>query len=330
MRIGLTYDLKSDHEGRGLSEEELAELDREDTILGIERGVRAAGHEPIRVGSAHRLVEALARGDRYDLVFNIAEGLRGAARESQVPAILDVYGIPYTFSDPLVLAVALHKGLAKHVVRAAGVNTADFHVVEAEPDLERVSLEYPLFVKPIAEGTSKGVTPASLVRDPGQLRASARSLLQRFRQPVLVERYLPGRELTVGIVGTGDRAEVLGSMEIVLLEGAEPGLYSYENKQRWEGKVTYRMGDARRDDEVRKAEAVALAAWRALGCRDAGRVDVRSDERGEPAFIEVNPLAGLNPEISDLSILIRELGMAYEELIRRILESALARAELSA
>lgn len=330
MRVGLTYDLKSEYAAHGLSEEQLAELDREDTILGIERGVRAAGHDPVRVGSAARLVEALARGERYDLVFNIAEGIRGAARESQVPAILDVYGIPYTFSDPLVLAVALHKGLAKHVARAAGVPTADFRVVESASELPGVQLEYPLFVKPVAEGTSKGVTPASLVRDASELRSTAVSLLERFRQPVLVERYLPGRELTVGIVGTGDGAEVLGSMEIVLLEGAEQGIYSYENKQRWEGKVTYRIGDPRRDDEVRKAEAVALAAWRALGCRDAGRVDVRSDERGEPAFIEVNPLAGLNPEISDLAILIRELGVSYEELIRRILDSASARAGLRA
>lgn len=330
MRVGLTYDLKSEHSDLGLSEEELAEFDREDTILGIEGGVRAAGHEPVRIGSARRLVESLAQGEHYDLVFNIAEGLFGTARESQVPAILDVYGIPYTFSDPLVLAVALHKGLAKHVVRAAGVPTADFRVVESTRDLESLTLPFPLFVKPVAEGTSKGVTPASLVRDRRQLVSSTSALLERFRQPVLVETYLPGRELTVGIVGTGEQAEVLGAMEILLLEGAEAGIYSYENKQRWEGKVTYRVVQGRDDEEVREAEAVALAAWRALGCRDAGRVDVRSNEHGKPCFIEVNPLAGLNPEISDLAILIRELGIAYEALIRRILESAMARAKATA
>lgn len=330
MKIGITFDLKKDHEGTGLSEEALAELDREDTIAGIEGGVCAAGHEAVRIGSAQRLIERLAAGERYDLVFNIAEGLKGTARESQVPAILDVYGIPYTFSDPLVLAVALHKGLAKHVVKAAGVPTADFQVVERESDLELVDMAFPLFAKPVAEGTSKGVTPASLVRDRAQLRATALSLLQRFEQPVLVERFLPGRELTVGIVGTGDQAEVLGSLEVLLLEGAERDLYSYENKHRWEGKVSYRLGRPREDEEVAKAEAVALAAWRALGCRDAGRVDVRSDERGEPCFIEVNPLAGLNPEISDLSILLRELGIPYDALIRRILDSAIARARPSA
>jgi D-alanine-D-alanine ligase len=325
MRVGLTYDLKDDYKNSGLSEEALAELDREDTIVGIEGAVQAAGHETVRIGSAPRLVERLARGERFDLVFNIAEGLSGAARESQVPAILDVYGIPYTFSDPLVLAVALHKGLAKHVSRAAGVPTADFVVVETLADLERVDLAYPLFVKPVAEGTSKGVTPASLVWDPSGLRASTRDLLEKFRQPVLVERYLSGREFTVGIVGTGDQAEVLGSIEVLLLAGAEQGIYSYENKQRWEGKVTYRVGNAREDDEVRRAESVALAAWRALGCRDAGRVDIRSDDAGQPCFIEVNPLAGLNPEISDLAILIKEHGIPYEALIRRILESAITR-----
>jgi D-alanine-D-alanine ligase len=330
MRVGLTYDLKKDHEGSGLSEEALAELDTEVTIVGIEGGIRAAGHEPVRIGSAQRLVERLAAGDRFDLVFNIAEGLYGAARESQVPAILDAYRIPYSFSDPLVLAVALHKGLAKHVARAAGVPTPDFCVIESAADLDRVELPFPLFAKPIAEGTSKGVTPASLVRDHAQLRTTTLDLLQRFGQPVLVERFLSGREFTVGIVGTGEQAEVLGSMEVLLLEGAEQDLYSYQNKHDWIGKVTYRIGQPREDEEVRKAEMVALAAWRALGCRDAGRVDVRSDDRAEPCFIEVNPLAGLNPEISDLSIMLREIGIPYDSLIRRILESAIARSRTSA
>lgn len=329
MKIGLTYDLKSEYLAEGYGEEELAELDREDTIEGLEEAIASHGHQPVRIGGGKRLVEALARGERWDLVFNIAEGLQGLARESQVPALLDLYEIPYTFSDPLVLAVALHKDLAKHVVRAAGVPTADFAVVKTLRDAEAIALPYPLFAKPVAEGTSKGVTPASLCKSPPELRATCRDLLERFRQPVLVETFLPGRELTVGIVGTGDDAEVLGSTEVLLLEGAEQGIYSFQNKHDWVGKVTYRFGGRgeERDPEVAAAEAVALAAWRALGCRDGGRVDVRSDAAGQPCFIEVNPLAGLNPSISDLAILIGLAGIEYRALIGRILDSAIRRLE---
>jgi D-alanine-D-alanine ligase len=327
MRIGLTYDLKSDYLAEGWSAEDAAEFDREETIVALEDAIAAHGHTPARIGGARALIAKLAAGERWDLVFNIAEGAFGLSRESQVPAILDVYRIPYTFSDPLVLGVALHKGLAKHVARAAGVPTADFAVAETVAELHRVDLPYPLFVKPVAEGTSKGVTPDSLVRDREALTRSGAALLERFRQPVLVETYLSGREFTVGITGTGERAEVLGSMEVLLLAGAEQGIYSYKNKHDWVGKVTYRFDGPDRDAETREAERVALAAWRALGCRDGGRVDVRSDARGRPCFIEVNPLAGLSPGLSDLCILCEYAKVEYRELIGRILKSALLRVE---
>lgn len=329
MRIGLTYDLKHEYLAEGMSPEDAAEFDREDTILAIEEVIRKKGHVPARIGRAQALIAALAKGERWDMVFNIAEGVRGLSRESQVPAILDVYQIPYTFSDPLVLGLCLHKGLTKTVVRAAGVPTADFALISEPKEIERITLPLPLFVKPVAEGTSKGVTPTSWIKTQAELRPAILGLLERYRQPVLVETYLPGRELTIGIAGTGAGAEILGATELVYLAGAEHGLYSYENKHDWEDRVSYRFVRGRDDPQVAEAEGVALAAWRALGCRDAGRVDVRFDAQGRANFIEVNPLAGLNPTISDLSIIIKEAGIPYEVLIGRIIDEAAARAGLT-
>lgn len=321
MHIGLTYDLRQDYLAVGFSEDETAEFDRPDTIEAIERALRELGHATDRIGHARSLVERLARGDRWDLVFNIAEGLTGIAREAQVPAILEVYGIPCTFSDPLVMALTLHKGLTKTVVAAAGVPTPRFAVIEQLSDLDSLDLPYPLFAKPVAEGTGKGITPASKVRDAAALREVCQRLLAQYQQPVLVETFLPGREFTVGIAGTGAAAEAIGTLEIVLLPAAEAEVYSYVNKEKCEELVEYRLVSASDDSVVKAAEEVALAAWRTLNCRDAGRVDLRCDAGGQPHFLEVNPLAGLHPEHSDLPILATKVGMPYVELIRRIVTS---------
>jgi D-alanine-D-alanine ligase len=326
MRIGLTYDLRSEYLAAGYGEEETAEFDRDDTVEAIARALVQLGHEPVRIGHARQLVERLAGGERWDLVFNICEGLYGIAREAQVPAILDVYQIPYTFSDPLVMALTLHKGLTKTVVAAAGVPTPRFAVVEQISDVEQADVRFPAFAKPLAEGTGKGVTPASIARDRGSLGAICAELLDRFRQPVLVEEYLPGREFTVGLTGTSSAARAEGTLEIVLRDGAEPGVYSYVNKERCEELVAYPLVRADEDAVVRDAESIALAAWRALGCRDAGRVDLRCDAGGRPQFLEVNPLAGLHPEHSDLPMLFTALGLPYVTLIERIVNSAAERA----
>jgi D-alanine-D-alanine ligase len=322
MKIGLTYDLKSDYLAEGYSAEEAAEFDQPVTVESIEAALRELGYSTDRIGNARRLVERLARGDCWDLVFNIAEGLHGVAREAQVPAILDVYDIPYTFSDPLVLSLALHKNLTKMVVRRSGVPTPDFALVERVADVERIDLPFPLFVKPVAEGTSKGISGTSKIADRASLRQACQQLLEQFRQPVLVETFLPGREFTIGLAGTGDNAKVLGSMEIHLLPGSEAEVYSYVNKIQCAELVRYAPVRAEQDDEARQAEELALAAWRALGCRDAGRIDVRSDGQGRPSFIEVNPLPGLQPHHSDLPILCGFRGISYVDLIDEIVRSA--------
>lgn len=322
MKIGITYDLRDDYLAEGYSEEETAEFDRIDTVEGIDSALRGMGFETCWIGNVRKLAGRLSAGERWGLVFNIAEGLRGYGREAQVPALLDAYDIPYTFSDPLVLSLCLHKGLTKRVVRDLGVPTPDFAVVERERDVLEVRLPFPLFAKPVAEGTGKGVKASSKVSNPDELDSVCRRLLEEYAQPVLVETFLPGREFTVGIAGTGDGARVLGAMEVIFKDGAETDSYSYINKEHYEDLVEYRLAD---DPFSRKAGEVALAAWRGLGCRDGGRIDLRCDAAGRPHFIEVNPLAGLNPKRSDLPILCRMAGIGYGELIRMIMESCLKR-----
>jgi D-alanine-D-alanine ligase len=325
MRIGLTYDLRQEYLAAGFSADETAEFDRVDTVEHLEAALVSLGHSTDRIGRAGQLIERLARGDEWDLVFNIAEGLSGIAREAQVPAILDACGIAYTFSDPLVMALTLHKGLTKVVVQTHGVPTPAFAVVENLSDLNGVDLPFPVFAKPVAEGTGKGISPDSKSNDKAALASVCEHLLETFQQPVIVETYLEGREFTVGLLGSGDKAEALGTLEIILKKNAEADAYSYVNKERCEELVEYRLVSAKHDDQVRAAEQVALTAWRILGCRDGGRVDLRCDAAGRPNFLEVNPLAGLHPAHSDLPILASKVGLSYVGLIERIVESATPR-----
>jgi D-alanine-D-alanine ligase len=326
MTIGLTYDLRDDYLAAGFSEDDTAEFDREDTVQAIEQTLQDLGYETDRIGNIKHLTRRLAAGDRWDMVLNIAEGLRGFGREAQVPALLDAYEIPYTFSDPLVLCLTLHKAMTKTVVRDLGIPTPDFRVVERMSDLEMIDLSYPLFAKPVAEGTSKGVTAASKILSENQLTSVCAKSLIAYKQPVLVEAFLPGREFTVGIVGTGKEATAIGVMEVILRDNAEPEVYSYQNKERCEEFVEYRLAN---DAMAGKAREIALAVWRGIGCRDAGRVDIRADAAGIPNFLEVNPLAGLHPQHSDLPIIANMVGLTYRSLMEAILDSAFARVQSS-
>lgn len=322
MLIGMTYDLRSDYLQEGFSEEETAEFDAEVTIDAIESTLKSLGYKTERIGNIKALVKAVVSGKRWDIVFNICEGMYGIGREAQVPALLDAYNIPYVFSDPLVLALTLHKGHTKRVVRDCGIPTADFEVVETISDVDKVNLPFPLFVKPVAEGTGKGIDSKSKVNSTYQLVDSCEMLLTKYRQPVLVETYLPGREFTVGIVGTGSEAKVVGVMEIVVTDKAPELVYSYTTKENWHGVVDYPMATGA---EYEACAQVALRAWQVLGCRDGGRIDLKMDESGVPNFIEVNPLAGINPDHSDLPMLARKNGISYKQLLGMIMESAISR-----
>ena len=322
VRIGLTFDLRDHYLKQGYSLEETAEFDSPATIDAIEQGVLAMGLAPDRVGNLGRLMPLLVEGQRWDLVFNIAEGLYGFSRESQIPALLEAFRVPCTFSDSLVLAVCLHKAVAKRIIRDLGLPTPAFAVIGETADLEDVDLTFPLFAKPVAEGTSKGITAASLVETRQDLERTCTDLLARFRQPVLVERFLPGREFTVGVVGTDRRSRCLGAMEVLLLENAEQGVYSLSNKEEYEDRVRYRLEEGLLAEGLAR---LALDVWRGLGARDAGRVDIRLDEQGRPQILEINPLPGLHPVRSDLSILCSFLNIPHSSLIRMVVESALER-----
>src|SRR5262245_22873561 len=264
MRIALVYDLRHDYRALGFSEEEVAEFDNIDTIDQLEGALRALGCDLVRVGRGQVLAARLAAGERFDLVFSIAEGVKGRSREAQVPALCELFDQPYVFSDPLSSAVCHDKAVAKRLVRAAGVPTPAFIVATSDASELAGWADFPAFVKPIAEGTGKGCESASVVHTREELSAAAGKLLQRYRQPVLVETYLPGREFTVGIVGNGEEAKVLGVCEIVLKEDAEANVYSLHNKERCKEFVIYQPAH---DGEARAAGRQALTAYHALECR---------------------------------------------------------------
>jgi D-alanine-D-alanine ligase len=319
MIVGLTFDLKTSYLEQGFTHEEVAEFDSEETISGIEKALQSLGYQTERIGNVIQLSEALVKGRSWDMVFNIAEGLYGIGREAQVPALLDAYRIPYTFSDPLVLSLTLHKAMAKHIVRGHGIPTAPFYLIREKKEIELIQAEFPLFIKPVAEGTGKGISGKSLVNNKKELKDHTSELLEKFRQPVLVEEYLPGREFTVGILGTGMDARTCGIMEVSIKESRENKIYSLYTKENYEGLVDYTLPER---EMAEKCYQVAIDSWNALECRDGGRVDLKLDKKGIPNFIEVNPLAGLNPIHSDLPILSRLNGISYEELIGAIMYSA--------
>lgn len=321
MHIGLCYDLRKDYLALGYSEEETAEFDPPETIDGIDAAIQSHGHITHRIGNARALMSRLLQGERWDLVFNICEGMHGYGRESLVPALLDEYRIPYTFSDPLTLAATLHKGMAKTIVDAARVRTAPFAVINDLRQLESLALEYPLFIKPVAEGSGKGVDSASRADTPQAVAEKVRSVLAEFRQPALVESYLPGMDLTVSIIGTGEQARVIDVSCITLTASSDGApFFTYANKEN----VHYSLASAP-EPAYSLAAAEALRAWQVLECRDAGRVDMRLDADGLPHFLEVNPLPEINPDYSEITSACRRKGISYNAMIGMILESAIER-----
>lgn len=322
MLVGITYDLKDDYLKAGYSSEESAEFDSIETIDAIEESLKLLKFNTVRIGNVQALVTYLAQGKRCDLVFNIAEGLHGMCREAQIPALLDAYAIPYVFSDSFVLAIALHKGITNMILRQSGVPVADSHIVSAIEDLSRVRMTYPLFVKPVGGGTGMGIDANSIVNNAEELRESVLRIREQFDQEAFIETYLPGREFTVGITGTGSNARPVAVMEIIVDSASDQGIYSYQTKQQYKQYARYRLASGAIAEECCN---VALNAWNVLGCRDGGRIDVKADSNGNICFLEVNPLAGLNPVDSDLPILAGLAQISYHELIGRIMESAMKR-----
>ena len=333
-RSAFPADSESSQDEEPPSSDEFAEWDSRETIDAVAAALSELG-EVILLEATEEFPQRL-RETRPDIVFNIAEGTQGVNREGHVPAICEFYGIPYTASDPLTLALCLDKARTKELLTWHGVPTARFAVVSEVSDLAgpASSLQLPAFVKPIREGSSKGITEASFCRTRAELAARTGYLLETYRQPVIVEEYLPGLEFTCAVLGNGRDAKVLPIVGIdfaSLPDGALP-IYGFEAKWIWDRpEQPLKMFDcpAIIDDGLRRAiESVTLDAYRVLGCRDWSRIDVRLDAAGAPNVIEVNPLPGILPNPADNSCFpkaARAAGMSYDDLIQSCLKLAAAR-----
>jgi D-alanine-D-alanine ligase len=317
-----------------IARDEFAEWDSPTTIAAVEAALSRLG-KVVRLEAKEDFPERLRQANP-DIVFNIAEGFHGVNRESHVPAICEFYGIPYSGSDPFTLTLCLDKARTKETLTFHGIPTPRFAVVERVEDLGAVTeqLAFPLFVKPLHEGSSKGITDANLCFDRGHLSRQTAFLLENYRQPVLVEEYLPGKEFTCAVVGNGDDAAVLpivGMNFETLPKGALP-IYSFDAKFIWdrpENPLDIFQCPARITRELQASiERVTLDAFRVLGCRDWARIDVRLDASGKPNVLDVNPLPGILPDPADNSCLpkaARAAGIGYEELIQNCLKYAATR-----
>src|SRR5256885_2420816 len=317
-----------------IARDEFAEWDSPATIAAVETALSKLGRV-VRIEATQDFPERL-RAIRPDIVFNIAEGFHGVNRESHVPAICEFFGIPYSGSDPFTLTLCLDKARAKETLSFHAIPTPKFSVVEKLSDLdERTSdLELPLFIKPLHEGSSKGITDGNLCLDRDHLLRQTKFLLENYRQPVLVEDYLPGKEFTCAVLGNEDEATVLpivGMNFESLPKGALP-IYSFDAKFVWdrpEKPLEIFQCPARITKELQASiERVTLDAFRVLGCRDWARIDVRLDAAGNPNVLEVNPLPGILPDPADNSCLpeaARAADMSYDELIQACLLHAAER-----
>lgn len=316
-------------------DDEFAEWDSAETIDAV-AGALARYGTVIRLEATDDFPQRL-RHERPDIVFNIAEGLRGPNREAHVPAICEFYGIPYSGSDPFTLSLCLDKARTKEVLRAHDVPTTDWRLVRSASDLAALdvrTLRTPLFAKPVHEGSSKGITEQNFIRSAESLAPVVLDLLERYQQPVLVERFLSGAEFTCGVLGNGAETRVLplvGMNFDSLPDGALP-IYGFEAKWLWdrpEEPLDIFECPARVDDALRRQiEDVVRRTFDALGCRDWARIDVRLDADGRTNVVEVNPLPGILPDPADNSCLpkaARAAGLDYDALIGACLEAAAAR-----
>jgi D-alanine-D-alanine ligase len=320
MRVGFVYNVRG---GRGhAAGDEDAEFDDPATIAAISEAIAAHGHEVVGLEADASLPGALAAAS-VDVVFNIAEGSGSRSRESQVPALLDLLGIPFTGSDAVALGVTLDKSVAKAVARAAGVATPLWTVMRSGDEPLPEHFRLPAIVKPLHEGSSKGIEAESVVADERRLRERAREVIGRYGQPVLCEEYAAGREITVGLLGSPVR--VLPPMEVVFLGDEVLPLYSFEVKKRFEELVRYEVPAQLTEAELAALERDSLAAFAALGCRDVARIDFRLTPDGTPTFLECNPLPGLAPGVGDLTFIAEAAGISFEALIGEILDCALRR-----
>ena len=337
MIIGISYDLKEAiSPGKKQPEDALEEYDSVETVEALKSAIAAKGHAVVKLGGGREFLNRILK-EKVDFVFNISEGLgtyRG--REAQVPSVLEMLDIPYSGADPQCLTVCLDKHLTKKIVSMEAITTPKWQVItQASLRAQRSnhqafdwsSLPYPAFVKPVWEGSSKGIRLNSLVRDPQQMKKLVTELLEQYQQPVLVEKFIAGEEVTVGIVGNSP-PRVIGIMRVVPRKKDADFIYSLEVKRDYLNLVDYECPAKLPTKTLRSIEEMSLKSFEVLECRDFSRVDFRVSPDGTPYFLEINPLAGLNPRSSDIVIMAGLLGIKYPELIGSILDSGLARHSL--
>jgi D-alanine-D-alanine ligase len=336
LRIGLAFDLVPAADGSWDGpDDRYEEFDKPETVAALAGVLRDLGHEVVLLGDGRELLAKLL-ADPPDLVWNLAEGEGvGRSREARVPAVLEMLGIAGTGSDPLTLAAALDKSVAKQLVAAAGVLVPPGLLVTPEAAADTAAtpprlagfaaqVGFPWLLKPAYEGSSKGIRARCLVNSELEALDVLRSLVSDYGQPVLVEEFIAGDEVTAGVIGTGPGARLIGTMRVVPRNRDSCFIYSIDMKRQWSKNLDYEIPAALPEVVLQVLECSALAAYQALGCRDVARIDFRI-RGGVPFFIEANPLPGLAPGWSDLVILARGLGIDYPELIRQILDAALGR-----
>jgi D-alanine-D-alanine ligase len=323
LRVGLTYNLRRKPVGKGSDVDTDAEYDTPETVRAIHDAIASFGHDVIDLEATPEL-PALLPPAGVDLVFNVAEGMEGRNREAQVPALLELMGISYTGSDPAALSLCLDKALAKKLVAQGGFHTPSYTLLTTGKEKLPRGFQFPAIVKPVAEGSSKGIIEKSVVESESELRETARNAIARYKQPVIAETFLPGREFTVALLGE-KKPRVLPPMEIVYLDKTEKHpIYSFAHKFQGgpvKGEVPANIDGALK----REIERVTRGAFMVLGCRDFARIDVRCDANGHVHFIECNPLPGLSPGFSDLVLIAEAAGIDYRTLIGEIMSPALRR-----
>ena len=326
MRVAVVGNVRASQVSAGQPEDVHAEQDAPATFTAIVAALAANGYDAEFIEGDRYVLDRLDEAG-IDLVFNVSEGRVGESREAHVPAMLEMAGRPFTGSGVLSLAIALDKALTKRLLAYEGILTPAGQVFTAGDEPLRPDLDFPLFVKPVREGSGMGVRPSSRVECEEELRRELERVIRGYRQPALVEVFLPGREFTVGILGNGTGADALPIMETdtTALPRDAAGVYGYRAKFNYAERVGYACPARVSPVEADRLRGVALAAFRALECRDVSRVDVRLGADGEPYVLEINPLPGLAPGFSDMVVIAAAAGLSYEELIGRIVRHAIGR-----
>ncbi len=327
MRIGLSYDLKETIPlEQNNTDDALEEYDSLETVEFISSALEAKGHSVVRLGGGSTFLVNIRHQD-VDIVFNIAEG-RGnyRSREAQVPSILEMLDIPYTGSDPQCLAICLDKPVTKKLVMAAGVNTPKWLVIADKKDLAQISwyrFPFPAIIKPAYEGSSKGIRLTSLVYSVNQAQEEVGRVFDCYQQPIMVEGFIDGDEVTVGIIGN-NLPRIVGIMRVLPRRKNGHFIYSLEVKRDYLNLVDYECPARLEKEVLNEIAASSLKVFKALGCRDFARLDFRVSPEGVPYFLEINPLPGLGT-YSDLVIMAIKMGWTHQELIGAVLDSALER-----